>query len=126
MSEKETRTRAEFVAALREIADLVEADTSLPVPYSVSMQGGIAPHEVQENGTIRHFTQAERFAVVRRAASALGVDVIEEKNLSRRAVRWFGPVQFTTYASPDAQPIPEPQPRIVPAAEDADLIGGAA
>jgi hypothetical protein len=109
---RDDQKRREVVAALRELADLLESSPWLPVPFSGRLQALIPDSW--------HMTQAERFAGVREAATHLGVDVVEWASGSRVASRWVGPVEYFVLANPD-----EPggrRERVVPAGEDAALV----
>jgi len=113
----ESEQRAVAVAALRELADLLETDESLPVP----MHGGL-----QACARLGR-PQSERFAAVREFADRMGVDVHQSERGSRRAGRWFGPIEYYVHANADdydgeARYVE----RVVPADEDAELLAGTA
>lgn len=107
--------RAEFAAGLRELADLLERDETLPIPYSADLQAGLVDSPIP---------YAERCVQLRRIADRLGVNVIEHGNRSRTATLAAGPVRYKVYLSADDTPAPS-GPRVVPADEDAALMGGA-
>lgn len=115
--------RAQYVAALRAIADLLEGDESIPLPYSSRLQAGIDTF-VDDDGTRRKPTQAERFAALRLIADHLGVDVVEQPNETRSLTLRMGPIEYLVYVGVDAARDTS-GPRVVPATEDAILIGRA-
>lgn len=121
--EREAAQRAEFIASLREIADLLEADASLPIPHTSRLHAGMGVRVFEEGG-LRTTTEAERFAAVRRAAGTLGVDVVEEANRARKATRMFGRIEYFVYAPADERAA-DRLPRVVSEYEDRALIGGA-
>lgn len=110
---REQQQRAVVVAALRELADLIESSPWLPVPSFGGLQCCVRLGR----------PQAERFAAVREFANHLGVDVIESQRGARRAGRFFGPVELYAVANPDELDLTVKQPeRVVPADEDAALL----
>ena len=109
--------RAVFVAALRVMADLVESDESLPVPMHGGLQACVKIGR----------PEAERFAAVRAFADRLGVDVHQSERGSRRAGRWFGPIEYYAHANAEDYDGETRYPeRVIPAGEDAELLIGAA
>jgi hypothetical protein len=101
--------RSRIVAGLRELADLLEADPSLPVPYAADLQAGPTGDDL---------SLSERRAKVRVAAQHLGVEVTEKAaNGAREAVRHFGPIRYLVYAA-GPKAFPPGGERVVPADED--------
>jgi len=101
------------VAALRELADLIESDESLPVPQHGRLQACVALCR----------SQSERFAAVRAFADRLGLDVIENERGSRSATKFFGPIQYFAHANSDEYGGgTRCVERVVPADEDAALF----
>ncbi len=118
----EAKERAAFVAALRELADLVEGDESLPVPFHSRMQSGF--YDTHADGAYRQLTQAEKHARLRAFADTLGVDVVEDSDGARTATLTVGPIEY--FAHVNAEPIRwSDNKRVVPADEDAVLVGSA-
>lgn len=109
---REGEQRAVVVAALRQLADLIEADETLPVPQHGRLQACVALCR----------PQAERFAAVRAFADRLGLDVIETGRASRTATKFFGPVQYFAHANSDSYDGETGYvERVVPADEDAEM-----
>lgn len=108
--------RAQVVAALREIADLLEGDAALPVPFTGSVQASVG----------YSLEQSARFAALRGYADRLGVDVVETPSGSRRARVDFGPISYVVHVNPDRPGGAARPDRVVPAAEDAALTAGRA
>lgn len=109
MKTTENERRAAFVAALRELAGLIESDETLPVPQHGRLQACVALGR----------PEAERFAAVRAFATRLDVDVIETDRGSRSATKFFGPIQYFAHANADDYDSkPRFVERIVPADED--------
>jgi len=101
--------RRTVIAGLRELADLLEADPWLPVPYAADLQAGPTGDDL---------SLTERRAKVRVAAQHLGVDVTENAaNGAREAVRHFGPIRYLVYAAGPKTTPPDGK-RVVPADED--------
>jgi hypothetical protein len=111
MRPTENERRAAVVAALRELADLLESDETLPVPQWGQLQACVALGR----------PQGERFAAVRAFAQHLGVDVVEHGSGSRAAGKFFGPIRYFTHANADEPPELGGE-RVVPASEDARLL----
>lgn len=110
---REQQQRVVVVAALRELADLLESDESLPVPQHGRLQACVALCQ----------SQGARFAAVRAFADRLDVDVIESPRGSRSATKFFGPIQYFAHANADDYGTEaEREDRIVPADEDAALF----
>jgi hypothetical protein len=82
--------RVEFTAALRELADFLDAHPAVPAPAYPSLT-------IHADGE----TEAERADHVRQLADALGASVTESAT-SYRAELTFGPLTFSAYASTDA------------------------
>ena len=110
---RELEKRAVFVAALRELADLIEGDETLPVPQHGRLQASVALCR----------PQAERFAAVRAFADRLGLDVVESERGSRSATKLVGPIQYFAHANSDGSGAGYGE-RVVPASEDAALTAG--
>lgn len=110
---RQQQQRAVVVAALRELADLLESDESLPVPTHGGLQACAALGR----------PQGERFAAVRAFAERMDVDVHQSERGSRRAGRWFGPVEYYVHANADDYDgQPRYMERVIPPDEDADLL----
>ncbi len=105
--------RAEIIAALREFADLVESDATIPTPDPSSIH--VWSFLMRSEGT-----QSERFATVHAFAEAHGVTVSVTDKDDRQAVAHFGPIELTVHAFGDQQP--EPRSRVVTRADDGALI----
>lgn len=114
---RQAKERAAYVEALRTIADLIEGDTSLPVPFSGRLQAGFYEHVKNDDGTSRPPTEAEKFARLRRFADTLGVDVVEDHNRNRTATLAVGPISYFAHANADPT-APTYSSRVVPAGED--------
>lgn len=112
MNTNSSEQRAVVVAALRQLADLIEGDETLPVPFFGQLQCS-APWNLP---------QAGRFAAVRAFADRLGLDVIETEQGGRRAGKQVGPVEYFILANADE--FASTQERIVPASEDAAPTAG--
>ena len=113
MNTREQQQRAVVVAALRELADLLESDETLPVPQHGRLQACVALCQ----------SQGARFAAVRAFADRLDVDVIETERGARSATKFFGPIQYFAHAnSDDYDGERRCVERIVPADEDAALF----
>lgn len=123
MIEQESQHRGAVVAGLRALADALEADESLPVAHGLDLFAGFY-REWFEDDTNRELTAPERFALLRTAASRYGAEITEHADGTRRAQLAFGPVSYRLHATPSTRQ-QEPRPRVVPADEDAALIGGA-
>lgn len=114
---REQQQRAAAVAALRELADLLESDESLPVPQHGRLQACVALCRPEH----------ERFAAVRAFADRFGLDVIETSRRSRTATKVLGPIQYFAIANADDYDGEKRcVERIVPAAEDAEALAGTA
>lgn len=114
---RENEQRRTVVAALRELADLLEGSPWLAVPSFGGLQACVKLGR----------PQGERFAAVRAVADHLGVDVTESERGSRRAGKFFGPIEYYVHANADdydgeARYVE----RVVPADEDTGLLAGTA
>lgn len=117
-----TEERAVFVAALRELADLIEGDESLPVPFYSRAQAGF--HATREDGIARQLTWAEKLARLRAFAETVGADVVEHPDGARTVTRKVGPIEYLAHVNAET-PSASNGKRVVPAEEDAVLVGGA-
>lgn len=122
--EREAQERTTFVAALRELADALETDASLPVPFAVSCQAGF--YATVEDGVARQLTGPEKRAALRTFATTLGVDVVEDSTGNRKAEKHVGPIRYFVQVNADEARHRTPSPRVVSADEDAALIGATA
>ena len=111
MSPTENERRAATVAALRELADLLESSPRLPVPHVGSLQACVALGR----------PQGERFAAVRAFAQHMNVDVVEHPSGSREAARFYGPIKYFAHVNAD-EPATGSRDRVVPADEDEQLL----
>jgi hypothetical protein len=111
MSPTENERRAAVVAALREVADLLESSPWLPVPHVGNLQACVALGRPQD----------ERFAAVRAFAQHMNVDVVEHPSGSREAARRFGPIRYFAHVNAD-EPGAGSRDRVVPADEDAQQL----
>ena len=116
----EAERRAQYVAALRLLADTLENDESLPVPRRSDLQTGPHYRIAGDDGTLRETTQAERFAQLRDVATALGVDVLETRDGAREAARQFGPLNYFMYVAAERRR--DDVKRVVPADEDGTRV----
>jgi hypothetical protein len=107
MSPTENERRTATVAALRELADLLESSPWLPVPHFGSLQACVALGR----------PQGERFAAVRTFAEHMNVDVVEHPSGSREAARFYGPIKYFAHVNSDEPPV-HGADRVVPADED--------
>jgi hypothetical protein len=103
--------RAEIITALRDFAERIESDPSIPTPDP----GSIHAWSFLMRG---EGTQAERFAVVHAFAEAHGTTVSVNDETDRQAAAHFGPIELTVHAFGEEKP---PQPRVVTRADDAAL-----
>jgi hypothetical protein len=83
--------RAEFIAALRDLADYLTEDPALPVPYSL-----------QVNVFPVHGTDAEERAGVDQFAAATGATTAEHDG-HYTAIKSFGPIKYTAAAISSAR-----------------------
>lgn len=104
--------RAETIAALREFADLVETDPTIPTPDPGSIHAW--SFLMRSEGT-----QAERFAAVHAFAEAHGATVRVADKDDRQADVRIGPIELTVHAFGDEQPAR--QSRVVTRAHDGAL-----
>ncbi|HEV2343468.1 MAG TPA: hypothetical protein VGS97_05190 [Actinocrinis sp.] len=109
----DTEHRAEIIAALRDFADQIESDPTIPTPDPGSIH--VWSFLMRSEGT-----QSERFAAVHTFAEAHGATVRITDKDDRQAAAHFGPIELTVHAFGDEQPAP--QPRVVTRADDAALI----
>lgn len=90
----DTEKRAEIVKALRDFADQVESDPTIPTPNYFTIYSFL--HSGQD-------TQAERFAAVHDFAEAHDRPVTVENENDRKATKHFGPIKLTVHAFADKQ-----------------------
>ncbi|HEV2343467.1 MAG TPA: hypothetical protein VGS97_05185 [Actinocrinis sp.] len=86
--------RAQTIAALRDFADRVEIDPTIPTPTDVD----IRVHLHSTRGT-----QAQRFAAVFDFAEQHGAPVTENPRGHRKTTKRFGPIDLTVLAFADKQ-----------------------
>jgi hypothetical protein len=91
MSMTDAERRAQAVAALRELADAIESDPTIPTPNYFAISSYL--HSMDG-------TQAERFTAVHDFAEAHHVAVTVESD-GRKAVKRFGPIELTVHAFGD-------------------------
>lgn len=100
--------RAEIIAALRDFADLIETDPTVPTPNDIDAWA----HLHRSQGT-----QAERFAAVHDFAEAHGVAVTEDWKGERKTHKRFGLIELHVFGYADERP----EDRIVTRADDPAL-----
>jgi hypothetical protein len=86
-----TDPRAEFIAALRDLADYLAEDPALPVPYRLSVNVFPGPG-----------TDAEDRAEVDQFAAMTGATTAEEDG-HYTAIKDFGPIEYTAVAVSSAR-----------------------
>jgi hypothetical protein len=86
---------AEIAASLRKLADIVEANLSLPIPIGIRMYASV--------GT--DLRQIDRFAAVHDAAELLGVPVNISSSGGRDAKLVIGSIEYTVFTSKDDPPV---------------------
>jgi hypothetical protein len=104
--------RAEVVKALRQFADLIESDPTIPTPSPGSIHAW--SFLAREQGS-----QAERFTAVHDFAEAHGAAVNVKNENDRQAAAHFGPIELTVHAFADHHAEPS---LVVTRAEDPALI----
>ena len=113
MSElNDAEKRAEIIAALRDFADLIETDPTIPTPDPGSIHAWSFLMRSEA-------TQGERFAAVHAFAEAHSAVVKVTDEDDRQAAAHFGTVELTVHAFADERPAR--QPRVVTRADDAAL-----
>ena len=100
--------RAEVIAALRAVADLIETDPTIPTPTSIDAWA----HLHRSRGT-----EAERFAAVHDFAEAHGVTVTEDWQGDRKTEKEFGLIKLYVFGCANERRAD----RIVTRAEDPAL-----
>lgn len=108
----EPSERAEVVKALRQFADLIESDPTIPTPTPGFIHAWSFLHRDQG-------TQAERFTAVHDFAEAHGAAVNVRDEHDRQAATHFGPIKLTVHAYADQRAEP---PGTVTRADDPALI----
>ncbi len=86
--------RALAIAALRDFADRIESDPSLPTPTDINIR--VYLHTTQG-------TQAQRFDALFDFAEKHGATVTEEPKGYRKSSKRFGPVDLAVIAFADKQ-----------------------
>jgi hypothetical protein len=90
-------TRAVFVQALREFADLVESTPAIPLPALPHMASvDVWSHLHHDEGT-----QDGRFTAVHDFADAFGAEVAEDREGDRKARTGFGPITLHVFGYAD-------------------------
>jgi hypothetical protein len=112
-------TREEFITGLRQLAEALERDETLPVPFHTRLQSGF--YGTGEGGAYQKYARTEKLALLRAFAETLGVDVVEDRDGARHASRMFGPIEYFAYVNAEKPHEPDAK-RIVPADEDAALM----
>lgn len=108
----EPSKRAEVVEALRQFADLIESDPTIPTPTPGSIHAWSFLMRAQG-------TQAERFTAVHDFAEAHGAAVSVRNENDRQASAHFGPIELTVHAYADQRTEP---PVTITRADDPALI----
>lgn len=102
--------RTEIVKALRQFADLIETDPTIPTPSAGSIHAW---------SFLRRGTESERFTAVHDFAEAHGAAVNVRNGNDRQAAALFGPIELTVHAFADQRAA---LPVVVTRADDPALI----